>query len=246
MDSCEIGTMKANQHKLLVVDDIAANRDLLTRYFNARGFMVSEADSGTSALAMIRQEQFDVVLLDIIMPIMDGIEVLKQIRASSMHADLPVIMVSALSARHDIKLALELGANDYITKPVDLPNALTKLQRALPARSKVTVGAAPVNERIRKESRRKARHQITCAALILVDNRVLNCTVSNVSVLGACVLLQTEEKLPDQFLLFLVGGGSVCHKSRLVWRRGLKVGVEFTGTAVEKPLQAGALINCLL
>lgn len=241
--------MKAHQHKLLIVDDIATNRDLLTRYFSARGFAVFEADSGSAALALIRQEQFDAVLLDIIMPVMDGIEVLKQIRASSTYAHLPVIMVSALSARDDIKLALELGANDYITKPVDLPGALTKLRLALPARSQVTEGAALASERgFRKESRRNARRQTKCAALILVDKQVppINGTISDVSVLGACVVLQTEETLPDQFLLFLVGGGSVCRKCRLVWRRGLKVGVEFTGAAVEKPLQAGALINCLL
>jgi len=119
--------------KLLVVDDIAENRNLLSRYFGARGFRISQADCGLAALNMIKQQHFDAVLLDIIMPEIDGIEVLKRIRASYAQADLPVIMVSGQSASNDIKLALDLGANDYIAKPIDLAAALTKLQRALGA-----------------------------------------------------------------------------------------------------------------
>ena len=239
--------MKAKQQKLLVVDDIAANRDLLTRYFGARGFMISEADGGPAALALIRTEQFDAVLLDIIMPVMDGIEVLKQIR--SIQARLPVIMVSALSAVHDIKLALELGANDYITKPVDLAGALTKLQRALSVRSEATKGASLVSQRdIRKESRRKPRQQTTCAGLIVAENQAppVNCDISDVSALGACLVLQREEKLSEQFSLFLINGGSISRKCRLVWRKGLKVGVEFIGAAVETPVRSGTLVDCLL
>jgi CheY-like chemotaxis protein len=119
--------------KLLVVDDIAENRNLLSRYFGARGFQIAQADCGLTALSMIKQQHFDAVLLDIIMPEIDGIEVLKRIRASHTQADLPVIMVSGQSASNDIKLVLDLGANDYITKPIDLAAALTKLQRALGA-----------------------------------------------------------------------------------------------------------------
>ena len=119
--------------KLLVVDDIAENRNLLSRYFGARGFQIAQADCGLTALSMIKQQHFNAVLLDIVMPEIDGIEVLKRIRASRTQADLPVIMVSGQSASNDIKLALDLGANDYISKPIDLAAALTKLQRALGA-----------------------------------------------------------------------------------------------------------------
>src|ERR1700761_8411733 len=106
--------MPVSQNKLLVVDDVAVNRDLLTRYFGARGFQVYEAAGGLTALNMIKQEQFDAVFLDILMPEIDGIEVLKRIRAIHPYTGLPIIMVSALNAHHDIKLALELGANDYV------------------------------------------------------------------------------------------------------------------------------------
>ena len=122
-----------NRHRvsLLVVDDNADNRELLTRYFGERGFQVAEADCGLTALSMIKRQHFDAVLLDVIMPGIDGIEVLKRIRASPTQADLPVFIVSGKSAHNDIKLALELGANDYVTKPVDLAATLAKLQHVL-------------------------------------------------------------------------------------------------------------------
>jgi DNA-binding response OmpR family regulator len=121
----------SQQFRLLVVDDIADNRALLSRYFGSRGFQTQEADSGAAALAMIDQRNFDAVLLDIMMPGMDGIEVLKRIRAVHSRYNLPVIMVSAKNASMDVSLALELGANDYITKPIDLARALARVQSHL-------------------------------------------------------------------------------------------------------------------
>jgi len=118
----------SQQARVLVVDDIPENRILLCRYFGVRGFMMVQADSGTAALTMIQRQNFDAVLLDILMPGMDGIEVLKRIRAIHPPSTLPVIMVSAKSARMDISLAMDLGANDYITKPIDLAAALVRLR----------------------------------------------------------------------------------------------------------------------
>jgi len=121
----------SGQRRLLVVDDIPENRNLLSRYFGARGYQMAQADCGVTALKMIKQQQFDAVLLDIVMPGIDGIEVLKSIREIHSQGELPVIMVSGQSAGRDISLALDLGANDYITKPVDLAGAFAKLQRIL-------------------------------------------------------------------------------------------------------------------
>jgi CheY-like chemotaxis protein len=127
----------SDQRRLLIVDDIAENRNLLSRFFGARGYQVAQAGCGVTALSMIKQQQFDAVLLDIVMPEIDGIEVLKAIRAIYSQGELPVIMVSGQSGGRDISLALDLGANDYITKPVDLVGAFAKLQRALsPVRPK--------------------------------------------------------------------------------------------------------------
>jgi len=127
--------MNANGGRLLVVDDGVDNRNLLSRYFGARGFEVAQAESGAAALHMIKQERFDAVLLDIIMPEIDGIEVLKRIRESHTAADLPVIVVSGQTEGKDVTLALDLGANDYIIKPIDFVAAWVKLQRALNPRS---------------------------------------------------------------------------------------------------------------
>jgi len=123
--------MNANSGQLLVVDDSPSNRELLSRYFGARGFEVAHADCGAMALSMIGQRRFDAVLLDILMPEINGIEVLKSIRQSYTPADLPVIVVSGRTAKEDIQLALDLGANDYITKPIDFVGAWTKLQCAV-------------------------------------------------------------------------------------------------------------------
>jgi DNA-binding response OmpR family regulator len=131
-----MGEANPSQRLLLVVDDMAENRALLSRYFGSRGFRIAQADCGATALGLIKRQRFDAVLLDIVMPEIDGIEVLKRIREIHAQRELPVIMVSAKSASMDISLALDLGANDYITKPIDLADALARVQRHLaPARA---------------------------------------------------------------------------------------------------------------
>src|SRR5258708_6770596 len=105
--------------RLLIVDDLEDNRRLLSRRFAQRGFETIEAESGTAALDLIGQQNFDLVLLDIMMPGINGLEVLRRIRSRHSLERLPVIMVTAKVFSEDIVEALELGANDYIIKPVD-------------------------------------------------------------------------------------------------------------------------------
>ncbi|HEX2726364.1 MAG TPA: diguanylate cyclase, partial [Beijerinckiaceae bacterium] len=114
--------------RLLVVDDIADNRTILSRRFERRGFEVVEADGGRCALDLISRQPFDLVLLDILMPDLDGLEVLKLIRADYTPSALPVVMVTARAENSDVVQALELGANDYLTKPVDFAIALARVQ----------------------------------------------------------------------------------------------------------------------
>ncbi|MBL8587595.1 MAG: EAL domain-containing protein [Methylobacteriaceae bacterium] len=117
--------------RILIVDDIADNRIILMRRFQRAGFETFEASGGLQALAMIARDAFDIVLLDVMMPEMDGLQVLRMIRATHAESRLPVIMVTAKSQSEDIVTALSLGANDYVTKPVDFPVALARVRTQL-------------------------------------------------------------------------------------------------------------------
>jgi diguanylate cyclase (GGDEF)-like protein/PAS domain S-box-containing protein len=100
------------------------NRDMLSRRLQRRGFYVRTAEAGQQALEIIGQERVDIVLLDIEMPGLSGFEVLARIRETMSPTRLPVIMITARNTSEDIVRALESGANDYVTKPVDFPVAL--------------------------------------------------------------------------------------------------------------------------
>lgn len=114
--------------RILVVDDVADNRMVLTRRFEKRHFEVIEADSGAKALELISLEAFDAVLLDIMMPEMDGLQVLRTIRADPRYRALPIIMVTARADRSDVVEALELGADDFISKPLDFAVAFARVK----------------------------------------------------------------------------------------------------------------------
>jgi diguanylate cyclase (GGDEF)-like protein len=115
--------------RLLIVDDVADNRIVLARRFQRRGFEIVEAEDGLQALRLIAEQTFDVVLLDSMMPGIDGPEVLRRIRVERSAAVLPVIMVTAKTESENIVDSLQLGANDYITKPVDFAVALARVTK---------------------------------------------------------------------------------------------------------------------
>src|SRR5215470_12489606 len=116
---------------LLVVDDDEHNRDLLCRRLERKGYVATAAASGHEALALMQQQAFDLVLLDMMMPELDGTAVLKMIRETFAATQLPVIMVSAKDESQDIVGALSLGANDYVTKPIDFPVVFARIQAQL-------------------------------------------------------------------------------------------------------------------
>jgi signal transduction histidine kinase len=104
--------------RVLVVDDQPMNITLLQRLLD-RTYQTISATSGPEALHLLEQMSIDLVLLDIMMPQMNGLEVLKHIRDNPVTADIPVILISALTEVQQIVRGLEAGANDYITKPID-------------------------------------------------------------------------------------------------------------------------------
>jgi class 3 adenylate cyclase len=109
--------MKPGSGRVLVVDDIEANRDLLARRLQRQGYAASLAEDGVRALELMRQEPFDLVLLDIMMPKMNGYEVLEHLKADPSLRHIPVIVISAIDDMDSIVKCIELGAEDYLSKP---------------------------------------------------------------------------------------------------------------------------------
>jgi sigma-B regulation protein RsbU (phosphoserine phosphatase) len=122
------GGVAAASASLLVVDDNEANRDSLCRRLERRGYTLTSAADGPEALRLLGEQAFDLVLLDVMMPGMSGLEVLERIRRDRSPADLPVIMATANTQSEDIVQALGLGANDYVTKPLDFPVVLARVR----------------------------------------------------------------------------------------------------------------------
>ncbi len=105
--------------RLLVADDNKVNRLLLTRSLELQGHKVSSAENGRVALDMLRQEPYDLMLLDMEMPEMDGFQVLEQLVGDLQLRDVPVIVTSSLEGIHNVARCIELGAEDYLAKPVN-------------------------------------------------------------------------------------------------------------------------------
>jgi len=125
--------MAAKTHtlpRILVVDDESFNRLLLQRILKGIG-QVIEAENGQQTLELLAQQSFDLVLLDIMMPGITGLEVLKIIRKTPATVDLPVILISALSNNDDIVRGLQTEANDYITKPIDVDVVIARVETQL-------------------------------------------------------------------------------------------------------------------
>ena len=115
--------------KALIVDDVEKNRDLLKDYLYILNLTVSTAINGREAINHLENDSFDVVVLDIMMPVMDGHELIAVMKANQAWASIPVIVLSALDDMQSIVRAIELGADDYITKPFD-PKILNARVRA--------------------------------------------------------------------------------------------------------------------
>ncbi|MEW6363650.1 MAG: response regulator [Acidobacteriota bacterium] len=117
--------------RVLVVDDDDINIGLLSSWLESHGYVVSSALEGQIAIAMAETSRFDAVILDVVMPGLNGIGVLRELRRMHSATELPIIMATACNASTDIVEALSLGANDYVTKPLDLPVVLARLRAQL-------------------------------------------------------------------------------------------------------------------
>ena len=135
--------------RLLVVDDNKVNRLLLTRSLELQGHSVASAENGRVALDMLRREGFDLLLLDMEMPEMDGFQVLEQLKNDLQLRDLPVIVTSSLEGIDSVVRCIELGAEDYLTKPVN------------PVLLKARLGASLEKKRLRDQQKELVRRFAT-------------------------------------------------------------------------------------
>ena len=123
--------MNAGFNRLLVVDDTAANRQLLTNLLTEHGYIVHPASDGELALEFVRTTLPDLILLDIRMPEMDGYEVCRRLKADERTRDIPVIFISILEDERDKVKGFREGAVDYITKPFQPEEVLARIQTHL-------------------------------------------------------------------------------------------------------------------
>ena len=119
--------MNTHKNRLLIVDDNEMNRDMLARRLARKGYEIALAENARQLLQRVEQEGVDLVLLDIEMPEISGLDALKTLREAYSPIELPVIMVTAKNQSEDIVKALDMGANDYLTKPIDFPVAVARI-----------------------------------------------------------------------------------------------------------------------
>jgi two-component system sensor histidine kinase/response regulator len=127
------------RYSLLVVDDNEMNRNLMSLQLTRRGYQTDTAESGIQALNMMEEKDYDLILLDIMMPGMSGLEVLEIIRKKHTLISLPVIMVTADDLQESIVDALQRGANDYLIKPLSMPVTIARIKSQLTSKDLATL-----------------------------------------------------------------------------------------------------------
>jgi CheY-like chemotaxis protein len=117
--------------KILLVEDNEMNRDMLSRRLRRKGYVVAMALDGQSALEMSQTEAPSLILMDVGLPVLDGWEATRRLKANPATRHIPVIALTAHAMSSDRKKAVEAGCDDYETKPIDLPRLLEKIEALL-------------------------------------------------------------------------------------------------------------------
>ncbi len=123
--------MEIQHFQVLIVDDNEVNRDMLGRRLRRKDFILSMAADGREALSMIQSNRYDLILLDIMMPEIDGYAVLKYLKNDPRLSNIPVIMISAIEEMDSVMKCMEIGADDYLTKPFDPDMLKAAINRCL-------------------------------------------------------------------------------------------------------------------
>lgn len=123
--------MSSPEKTVLIIEDEADAAELFAEMMRVSGFRVLKTSSSTPALSLITTEKPDIIILDIMMPDVSGLDILRQIRHDTELADIPVVVVSAKSMPADIRIGMEAGASTYLTKPVGFLELKEAVERAL-------------------------------------------------------------------------------------------------------------------
>jgi len=118
-------------HKILLIEDNEMNRDMLSRRLTRKGFEIAIAEDGERGVEMAQSESPNLILMDISLPVMDGYEATRQIKANPTTRSIPIVALTAHAMSGDREKCLEAGCDEYETKPVDLPRLLDKIQKLL-------------------------------------------------------------------------------------------------------------------
>lgn len=119
---------KNNEYRILVVDDSSTNIVLLEAILNGQGYNIETAQSVKEAYQIIKKEVVNLILLDLLMPRVSGYDFLKEIKSSESTRNIPVIIVSAITDPENRRKSLELGAIDFINKPIDIQNFIERIE----------------------------------------------------------------------------------------------------------------------
>ena len=117
--------------KILLVEDNEMNRDMLSRRLERRGFQVVMAINGAEGIAMAESERPDLILMDMSLPVVDGWEASRRLKAAAATATIPIIALTAHAMSGDRQQALDAGCDDYDTKPIEFPRLLAKIEALL-------------------------------------------------------------------------------------------------------------------
>ncbi len=121
-----------DEYNVLVVEDSPMMRQLLVFALSrVKNLKVTEADDGVDGLRKLAGGKFDIILTDINMPIMDGLKLVKRVRSDPMHKDTPIVIITTEGSDEDRQRAMQLGANAYITKPIQAPQVIAKVRELL-------------------------------------------------------------------------------------------------------------------
>ena len=115
--------------KLLVVEDTPLNMELILEIMDGQGFEVDTADDGETALELVEKKNYDLILMDVELPGIDGAEVTRMIKTKPSYKDIPVIALTAYAMEGDKERLLGKGFNDYIAKPIEVPNFIEKIKK---------------------------------------------------------------------------------------------------------------------